>query len=66
MYPELLDLLEKHEIGYHSSSHSVHPTIFEFTDVAKYDKAYQTSILRETSHINPLTGKIEGSGGILF
>ncbi len=63
-YPEIVDLLEEHEIGYHSSGHSVHPTIFEFTDVESYEKAYQTSIIRETSHINPLTGELEGRGGI--
>jgi hypothetical protein len=66
MYPEILELLKEHEIGYHSSSHSVHPTIFEFTDVASYEEAYHKSTLRETSHINPLTGKIDGTGGILF
>jgi len=64
-YPQIVDLLDEHEIGYHSSGHSVHPTIFEFTDVESYEKAYQTSLKRETSHINPLTGKIEGKGGIL-
>jgi hypothetical protein len=63
-FPETIDLLNGHEIGYHSSSHSVHPTIFEFTDVKSYDEAYQNSLVRETSHINPLTGAIEGSGGI--
>jgi len=65
-HPEILEQLEEHEIGYHSSGHSVHPTIFEFTDVESYEEAYQTSTLRETSHINPLTGEIEGPGGILF
>jgi hypothetical protein len=64
-YPNIVDLLEEHEIGYHSSSHSVHPTIFEFTDVESYETAYQASLTRETSHINPLTGEIEGKGGIL-
>jgi len=63
-YPTIVDLLEEHEIGYHSSSHSVHPTIFEFTDVESYENAYQASLTRETSHINPLTGEIEGKGGI--
>jgi len=48
-----------------SSSHSVHPTIFEFTDLESYDEAFQTSIVRETAHINPLTGKVEGVGGII-
>jgi hypothetical protein len=63
-FPDTLDLLNEHEIGYHSSSHSVHPTIFEFTDVESYEKAYQNSLTRETSHINPLTGAIEEFGGI--
>jgi hypothetical protein len=63
-FPDTLDLLGEHEIGYHSSSHSVHPAIFEFTDVESYEEAYQNSLIRETSHINPLTGAIEGSGGI--
>jgi len=63
-FPTTVDLLGEHQIGYHSSSHSIHPTIFEFTDVKSYDEAYQTSLIRETSHINPLTGAIEGPGGI--
>jgi peptidoglycan/xylan/chitin deacetylase (PgdA/CDA1 family) len=63
-YPKTVNLLSEHQIGYHSSSHSIHPTLFEFTDVESYEEAYQTSLIRETSHINPLTGKIEGPGGI--
>jgi hypothetical protein len=63
-FPATVDLLSAHQIGYHSSSHSVHPTIFEFTDVKSYDEAYQTSLIRETAHVNPLTGALEGSGGI--
>ncbi len=62
--PEVLELLETHEIGYHSSSHTVHPTICEYTDVKEYREAYLTSLKRETAHINPLTGEIEGKGGI--
>ena len=63
-FAALIVLLNEHTIGYHSSSHSVHPTIFEFTDTANYENAYRVSIQRETSHINPLTGAIEGKGGI--
>ena len=63
-FPTTVSLLSEHQIGYHSSSHSIHPTLFEFTDVESYEEAYRTSLIRETSHINPLTGKIEGSGGI--
>ena len=65
-FPKILDMLNDHEIGYHSSSHSVHPTIPEYTDIKDYKKAYEISLERETSHINPLTGKIEGDGGIYF
>lgn len=64
-YDEVTNLLKEHEIGFHSSSHSVHPTIFEFTDVESYKEAYETALVRETSHINPLNGQIEGKGGIL-
>ena len=60
----ITSLLEEHEIGFHSSSHSVHPTIFEYTDVASYEKAYEIALVRETSHINPLNGQMEGKGGI--
>jgi hypothetical protein len=64
-FPAIVDSLREHQIGYHSSGHSVHPTIFEFTDVENYEQAYKNSLQRETSHINPLNGEIEGEGGIL-
>ena len=64
-YPKIVELLEAHEVGYHSSGHSVHPTIFEFTDVKSYKEAYEISLKRETTHINPLTGQIESEGGII-
>jgi hypothetical protein len=54
LFPSTVSLLNKHQIGYHSSSHSVHPTIFEFTDIEDYDEAYRASLERETAHINPL------------
>lgn len=63
-FPQVVDLLEEHEIGYHSTSHSVHPTIFEYTDVDDYQEAYRASLNREVSHINPQSGTIEGRGGI--
>ncbi|MDH7606646.1 MAG: polysaccharide deacetylase family protein [Candidatus Bathyarchaeota archaeon] len=65
-YPQIVKMLKNHEIGYHSSSHSIHPTIPEYTDVESYENAYEISLERETSHINPLTGEIEGEGGIHF
>jgi peptidoglycan/xylan/chitin deacetylase (PgdA/CDA1 family) len=65
-FPHTLRLLEDHEIGYHSSAHSVRPTIFEYTDVEEYEQAYLLSLKRETRHINPITGDCEGEGGITF
>jgi hypothetical protein len=63
---EILDLLRNHEIGFHSSSHSVRPIIPEYADVKSYRQAYSIALERETAHINPLTGKVEGEGGIVF
>lgn len=65
-FPDILDMLKDHEIGYHSSAHTVRPTIVEYTDVKDYALARQISLKRETSHINPLTGECEGKGGILL
>jgi peptidoglycan/xylan/chitin deacetylase (PgdA/CDA1 family) len=64
--PEILRLFEKHEIGYHSTSHSTHPNIIEYTDLDNYEMAYNVSMEREQSSINPLTGEIEGPGGFLL
>lgn len=63
-FPDILDLFKNHEIGFHSSGHSVRPTILEYTDVDSYQQAYSASLERETAHINPVTGKAEGKGGI--
>jgi len=64
-HPKILELLRMHEIGYHSSSHSVKPCIFEYTDVKNYEEAVETSIERETSCIDLFNGSIKGRGGIL-
>jgi len=64
--PEILDLLKDHKIGFHSSGHSVRPIIQEYADIQSYRQAYSISLERETSHIDPLTGKVEGKGGICF
>jgi len=63
-YPGILELLRVHEIGYHSSSHSVKPGILEYTDIKSYEKAIETSKERETSRIDLFTGTIIGKGGI--
>lgn len=62
---EILELLEGHLIGYHSSSHSLRPMIFEYTDVENYDEAVDASLKRETSRVDPSNGRILGEGGIL-
>jgi hypothetical protein len=62
--PEIVNRMEAHEIGFHSSAHSVHPTIFEYCDVQSYEEAYQMTLKREVAHINPLSGDVEGRGGI--
>jgi peptidoglycan/xylan/chitin deacetylase (PgdA/CDA1 family) len=63
-FPEIRGLLQSHEIGYHSTCHSIRPNIFEYTDLNSYQDAYNISLKRETSHINPNTGNVEGKGGI--
>jgi hypothetical protein len=65
LHPEITRSLMVHEIGFHSSAHSVHPTIFEYCDVERYEDAYYASVKRETSHVDPLSGKVEEEGGIL-
>jgi hypothetical protein len=65
-FPQIINVLKNHEIGFHSSSHSVRPTIPEYTDVKNYEEACAISLERETSRINPLTGKPERNGGIYF
>ncbi len=65
-FPKISELLKTHEIGYHASSHSVKPAIFEYTDIESYVKAAKISRRRETSCINPLSGNICSKGGILL
>jgi len=65
-FPEILELLKGHEIGYHSSTHSVKPRIFEYTDLECFADAVDVSLKMETSHVDPFTGKPKGPGGILF
>jgi len=62
---EVMELLQQHEIGYHSSSHCIRPMIFEYTDVENYDEAVEESSIRENSTINLRTGRVLGEGGIL-
>ena len=63
-HQDLVERLSFHEIGYHSSSHSGESGIIEYTDVPSYEEAVNISLQRETSHVNPETGEIEGKGGI--
>ncbi|RLG21349.1 hypothetical protein DRN74_02180 [Candidatus Micrarchaeota archaeon] len=59
-------LLKEHEIGYHSSSHSVRPIIFEFTDVEDYETAVEESLKRETHNVNIKTWKLSKNKGGIF
>lgn len=63
-YPEIIDLLKNNFVGYHSSSHSVRPWIFEYTDIEDYQQAKEISLKRESSSIDPQSGNILGEGGI--
>lgn len=66
-YHEIIQMMEKHEIGYHGSTHSIKPLIFEYTDVEDYDNAVAISLERETSNIDLRTGEtLDNNGGILF
>lgn len=65
-FPKTVELLRNHEIGFHSSGHSIRPIIAEYTDVESYNQAYLASLERETAHINPFNGKVEKEGGIYF
>jgi hypothetical protein len=64
-FPEVTEMLKDHLVGYHSSSHSIKPRIFEYTDIEDYRKAVEKSLERETSSIDPQTGRVIGKGGIL-
>jgi len=64
-YPDVVEMLQDHEIGYHSTSHSIRPTIIEYTDVPSYEEAVKAVLARETSYVNPFTGKTEEKGGII-
>jgi predicted nucleotidyltransferase len=46
--PELMEALQSHEIGYHSSTHSTGSLILQFTDIADYNEAIRVSIEKET------------------
>lgn len=63
-YPEVVKRLSSHTIGYHSSSHSSIPLIVDYTDIHDYQAAVDISVQRESSRIDPETGRIVGSGGI--
>ena len=65
-FPKIIHLLHNHEIGYHSSAHSVRPTIPEYTDLESYEEAYLYALRRESSHIDLLTGQVNGKGGFTF
>lgn len=44
---DVIDALKWHEIDYHSNTHSVHPTINEYTDIEDFDEALRLVIKDE-------------------
>ncbi|MDF2686621.1 MAG: hypothetical protein K0S55_1803 [Clostridia bacterium] len=48
---DVLEALKKHEIGFHSLAHSIHPTINEYTDIEDYKIAYDEFIKQECEGI---------------
>ncbi len=38
---DVLDALKSHEISFHSKTHSLHPTLVEYTDLEDYDAAHK-------------------------
>ncbi|MGD0028168.1 MAG: polysaccharide deacetylase family protein [Candidatus Bathyarchaeia archaeon] len=66
-HPELLEALQSHEIGYHSSTHSTRPLIFEFTDIPDYNAAIAVSIEKETQLSRSSVAKnVQGKGLLAF
>ncbi len=63
-YPDIVERLACHKIGYHSSSHA-RPTIIEYTDVDNYEEAVAESVKRETSRTGSGRRRFEEEGGIL-
>ncbi len=48
---DVLDALKNHTISFHSLSHSLHPTINEYTDVESYDDARRELMRQENEGI---------------
>ena len=44
---DVIEALKKHELGTHSLSHTYHPTINEYTDIADYDAALDEFLRQE-------------------
>ncbi len=66
-HPELMAALQPHEIGYHYSTHSMRPLIFEFTDIPNYNAAIEVSIEKETQLSRSGVAKnVQGKGLLAF
>ncbi len=44
---DVLDALKYHEISFHSKTHSLHPTLCEYEDLADFDAAYKLTLREE-------------------
>lgn len=67
-YPDVLEALSHHVIGYHQNGHSVHPTIAEYSDGKPWREAVETAFEYETKRINIYTGELSTNetGGTKF
>jgi len=67
-FPEVIEVLAKHTIGYHQNGHSVHPTIAEYSDRKSWREAVEAAFKYETKRIDIYTGKLymNETGGIKF
>jgi len=50
-HPDVAQRLSRHQIGYHGSSHSISPSILEYTDIPNYEKACAISLKKERDGI---------------
>jgi len=51
---DLIELLQFHEINYHSDFHSLHPTFPEYLEDLDWDKGVEEVIRREIKGLNDL------------
>jgi len=65
-FPEVIEMLSEHTIGYHQNGHSVHPTIAEYSNGKSWREAVEEAFKYETKRIDIYTGRLymNDTGGI--